>query len=64
MILIYKKCKCISLHISHTRDLCLCVFTLHVVNIFALLRLSVSTVVTFRAISSVYVSDGAKYYCR
>ena len=63
MILIYKNGKCISQHISHPRDLCLCVFTLHV-NIFALLRLSVSTVVTFRAISSVYVSDGAKYYRR
>ena len=64
MILIYKKCKCILLHISNPRDLCLCVFTFHVVNIFALLRFSVSTVVTIRAISSVYVSDGAMYYCR
>ena len=55
---------CNSLHISHPRDFCLCVFTIHVVNIFALLRLSVSTDVTFRAIRSVNVSDGAKYYCR
>ena len=55
---------CNTLHISHPRELCLCVFTIHVVNIFGLLRLSVSTDVTFRAILSVYMSDGAKYYCR
>ena len=55
MILIYKKCKCISLHISQPSDLCLCMFTLHDVNVFALLRLSVSTIVIFHAISNLYM---------